>query len=79
MVCSAAPALLVPVQLELPPELPVGLDSETEVERVLVAAEMAELRAKAEAVLVLYIEPVCVTETAASVCWSRGSTLAVEV
>jgi hypothetical protein len=55
------------------------LESETEVERVLVAAEIAELRAEAEAVLVLYIDPVCVTETAASVCWSRGSTLAKEV
>ena len=79
VVCSAAPALLVPVQFELPPELPVCLESETEVERVLVAAEIAELRAEAEAVLVLYIDPVCVTETAASVCWSRGSTLAKEV
>jgi hypothetical protein len=76
VVCSAAAALLV--QLELP-ALPVGFESEIRVEMVLVAAEMAELRADAEAVLVLYMEPVWVTETAASVCWSMGSTLAWEV
>lgn len=45
---------------------------------MLASAEMAEFRAEAEAVLVLYMEPVCVTETAASVCWSMGSTLARE-
>lgn len=45
----------------------------------MVEALMAEFRADAEAVLVAYIEPVWVTELAASVCWSRGWTLAWEV
>jgi hypothetical protein len=79
-VCSAEAALLVQLAL---PVLPVGFESGTWVEAAtavssVLAAEMAELRAEAEAVLVLYMEPVCVTETAASVCWSMGSTLARE-
>lgn len=43
------------------------------------AAEMAEFNAEADAVFVLYMLPVWVMETAASVCLSRGWTLAGEV
>jgi hypothetical protein len=74
--CSAGTALLV--QLALPLlgfESGTCVEAATAVSRVL-AAEMAEFRAEAEAVFVLYMEPVCVTETAASVCWSMGWTLA---
>lgn len=80
VVCSAGAALLVPVQLALPLGFESGtwVEATTAVARVLASAEMAEFRAEAEAVLVLYMEPVCVTETAASVCWSMGSTLARE-
>lgn len=53
------------------------METLTAVSRVL--AEMAEFRAEAEAVLVLYVEPVCVTDCTASVCWSRALTLAWEV